>query len=166
MSRNYPANKLNLRRNKLWRKFLSMIWKMEQKRDSILMIIDMLIIAILWNWGFWMLLTRRKVINLRMDMKILCPEAKGIYTIIHHVCIPDTVTWKPSGSGGWGCNTVLSKLYSSPATSLDKSLSLTVHQLLQVKKGKKCKISTYLIGFMRKWSDIGYLGTLQTLSTA
>ena len=49
--------------------------------------------------------------------------------------------------------TFTSKLYTSPTPSLDKSLRLTVHQLLQLEKGEKSKVSMLvLIGF--KWKLI------------
>ena len=41
--------------------------------------------------------------------------------------------------------TFTSKLYTSPTPNLDKSLSLTVHQLLQPEKGKKSKVSMLVL---------------------
>ena len=41
--------------------------------------------------------------------------------------------------------TFTSKLYTSPTRSLDKSLRLTVHQLLQLEKGEKSKVSMLVL---------------------
>lgn len=74
----------------------------QKKRDYIKMVIDILMMATLWNWRFWMLMTRRKVISLKERIWKFCVYRLKKYILFFIMF--GFLRWHHDKPGGWGHN--------------------------------------------------------------